>query len=1611
MNMETEAPMIIDPTDPSEARRLETIQNLMEEIEGYEAESAFASTKIKEATLAMTHAEQEQMPPLELIRDQWIAKRIKIAEFMENAANLLHQLKRKDRERSQAKREEREKQKSHDSRLQTLLKARPSKLFMKENGNPEDFIKSFMEFIETRIPDKESRKDFIVPILADSLKDDPKHSVFIKKLDADKIEYWDLSILKREYLNHFAGQSWQASLAGQLANIAMGFEQPADYISRIIRTTSQLGIRADQPMDDGLRIILKGWYYQLPHNIQLMMASQMEVIYRRGTIQMYLDAIQKHVPQKPDRIESCPLYCPYCPSKVDYSCNCPTMRRLHSKRLSKDKGSFEKKLKNDFAPGTPVESSGRSNEPSGKKCFRCQEPNWTRDHRCKKGKEKSISSAVITCPTNTEIPEVLGEWERYSLDRELEGGAYVSTAFTPSENKVIFRPKISLFLNGSHINNLYVDTMSDFSLITPGLYAKIASNPATNLNQVNLPNLRAANGKALNLVGKVDIKIERGIHKLIHPFLISSDLPSPIEGLLGNDVLSLLGISLTGLDEPGKGLEGVKESVVASVVETTEHSKGNDLGLTLGEAISRIELADKNASDYSHVLFTYRARLQEEIKPLLLINEQLKGFCTHSAAEIKFKTTDEIPVNVRQYELPFVHRPTVDKQIQTWLEEGVIEPCESNDHYNNPVLVVPKFMITGQIKGWRTCIDPRQINAKIIDSTYPLPLARDIFDRLAGCVIYTVIDLKSGFNQIIISFPDRKKTAFTWNKKVYQFVGAPFGFKTIPQDFQRLMDKIFQDLDCTVIYIDDIIVASHTFADHVRHVTEVIERLNKFNLKLSVSKMVLAVPEVIVIGNRVSKEGVTVAVEKLEKMEYWKGPVKTLKQLQQRLGFTNYFREYCPMYSKLMAPLESLRSKDSKIVWLPEHDRILDQFKKILSQQIMIQFPDFSQPLIVGTDASKYGLGAVLYQVDGAQDLNDPVELIIKKPKRYIRFASRSLSGSERNYGAPQRELLGVLFALRSFRAYLYGRRFRLLTDHQALTYMLNRPKVSSVIMNWLDEILLFNFKIEHLPGIKNILPDAISRIYDFDDREPDIKVTLMTVEDDAQDSDIPVITDPALKQLYIERSHVVGHFGAADMARTIRATKNAYWPNMVKDCQKHVSACIPCQRYNIGKLGYHPPKNIQALLPLDHLCIDLKQMPPSMKGNCYYLLVVDVATRFLFLRPLQSKTAYAVAQQLLVLFCDLGFPKILQSDNGTEFVNEIMTALKKIANIDERLISAYNHRSNGIAERAIQSTSQAVYKQVGGLISQWDDYLPAIQHAFNTRVIELHGSSPYALLFGRAPNGFEDFRDTDNSLEKEDDRMQRLTFINSVVFPAIFEKVAKTHTKRKEYFERSHRMLKEDFPAGSQVMVLDEMRTAKHQPKYEGPFTVNRRKPSGNYELRAIDGSTYTRSPWVLKLVAPEIVKGLKLGDTIYAAVNHIVDHREVHGGAIQYRVRWEKTGPEMDTWLFEKDFVDYGPLQKYSKKMGINLRTQKLENKKVEANNSVQKNIVKKVSFSPEITEIAQVETSLARSNNQSDMEKVPMEIKLNDKQKEALGAYWKSTTGSRRVRNPAIVESDSD
>lgn len=882
--------------------------------------------------------------------------------------------------------------------------------------------------------------------------------------------------------------------------------------------------------------------------------------------------------------------------------------------------------------------------------------------KCDKSQKRTIAAA-ISVETQEE--------REMDLEEIFERSHIVASIVEPEDRPQ--RPSCQLMIQRTEVL-AFIDTMSDVSLITTSQLNQLLGKKKVRLTKMTTK-VYGANGKELPALRTIDLNVQGRKERISHRFVVVRHLVANIQCLIGLDLQSKLGITLVGQDNLEQrnlqGREVKTETDVSHLQEREMHLQGREapdkvVATTLYQVVNELEFCNKSSDKYSDTLEHYRMLLKEKLTSEIEVNNNLSGFST--AGTISFKTIDDEPVNVKQYVIPHFHRPIVDKNVQKWLETGITERVAGVPKYNNPLLVVPKRDVMGKIKDYRVCIDPRKINEKIADSTCQIPLVREIFDKLAGKKLFSLIDLKSGYNQIKVAEEDRDKTTFTWNGKAYRCIGAPFGFRNVPGDFQRIMLNSFHDMPFVMVYVDDIIIASDGFSEHESHVRQVIRRLNELNLRSNWDKCMLARDRLIILGHEVSDDGIRPCVEKLVKMDQWKAP-KTLKMLQRQLGFLNYFRDYIPKYSDLMAPVEALRSQGNDIQWTKEHDAIFAKIRSILETKVLLQFPDFEKELFVGTDASKYGIGAVLYQVnsDGS--------------KRYIRFASRALSSSERNYGAPQRELLAVLFALRSFHVYLFGHKFKVYTDHKSLTYMLGKSKLSSVIQNWMDEILTYDFTMEHLPGLLNHLPDALSRFYDEDPREETrIRYTLaMTMETEVKAdiytedmTDLEVETNAEVQQDLMARAHLRGHLGAADMARLIRSSKRVTWPNIVKDCQHFVSCCIDCQRFNIGKHGFHPPKNLTALLPFDHLVIDLKSMPLSKMGNTCYLLVVDVATRFLFIRPLPDKNRYTIARCLLRIFCDVGFPKILQSDNGGEFVNEILDAFSPLETLTRPASSSF---------------------------------------------------------------------------------------------------------------------------------------------------------------------------------------------------------------------------------------------------------------------------------------------------------------------------------------------------
>jgi hypothetical protein len=287
--------------------------------------------------------------------------------------------------------------------------------------------------------------------------------------------------------------------------------------------------------------------------------------------------------------------------------------------------------------------------------------------------------------------------------------------------------------------------------------------------------------------------------------------------------------------------------------------------------------------------------------------------------------------------------------------------------------------------------DGRGLNAKLIEcDNHQLPTIQSIHERYAGHKYFTVLDLLQSFTQWKINEADRHKTAFTYNNIQYMFIGAPFGTKPLSHVVQRTMSYIIGPLPFAVSFIDDITIFSTTFEEHIQHVKEVLRLLTKWNLKLRLEKCHFCYPSVKNLGYIISATGILPDPMKVKEAGKWPIPV-TGKQIQSFLGLMNFFRESIPGFSHMSGPLDQLRGeKDLKQVWNEKHTECFNLLKSMLSSAPVLSYPDLNEKMILATDASNYGIGAVLYQ-----EYNNK--------KHYLRFLSSTLKGGQKNYSATKR--------------------------------------------------------------------------------------------------------------------------------------------------------------------------------------------------------------------------------------------------------------------------------------------------------------------------------------------------------------------------------------------------------------------------------------------------------------------------------------------------------------------------------------------------------------------------------------------------------------------------------
>jgi hypothetical protein len=351
--------------------------------------------------------------------------------------------------------------------------------------------------------------------------------------------------------------------------------------------------------------------------------------------------------------------------------------------------------------------------------------------------------------------------------------------------------------------------------------------------------------------------------------------------------------------------------------------------------------------------------------------------------------------------------------------------------------------------------------------------------------------------------------------------------------------------------------------------------------------------------------------------------------------------------------------------------------------------------------------------------------------------------------------------------------------------------------------------------------------------------------------------------------------------------------------------------------------------------------MPPSPDGHTTLLVVIDVFTGFTQLRACKSSTAEEIAKEIWDIFCAFGFPRILQSDNGHEFVNDLLRALVRISGVEHRFISPYNPRADGKVERAIGTLVSVIKKMVHGSKMFWPIYVPFAQYTFNRKIAALTGSSPFSLMFGRAPNEWKDFSqdppqviplDSEEKLSKwkeHQDKMVSLLLpaINTRILKAKDEMVARLNNLRKALIPKS-------ISQGTEVYLVDPMNTNKWQPKYIGPYTVVRRSQGGAYVLRDSTGDILDRHVpidqiKVLSSKEKRARQALSDGeqgddtDTKQAEqepsyeVERIVDHRGDNPSSYEYLVKWKNYPSSANSWEPIDNFEDREVIVNYWKNL----------------------------------------------------------------------------------------------
>ncbi|XP_023288921.1 uncharacterized protein LOC111674083 [Orussus abietinus] len=782
------------------------------------------------------------------------------------------------------------------------------------------------------------------------------------------------------------------------------------------------------------------------------------------------------------------------------------------------------------------------------------------------------------------------------------------------------------------------------------------------------------------------------------------------------------------------------------------------------------------------------------------------------------------PYARKPYPIPIAHREKVTEEINKMLELGIIQ--RSNSPYVNPLVVVHKK--DGSL---RLCLDARRLNSILIAGSECMQTMEVLFQECTNANVMSTLDLTSSFWQVPLHPDSRKYTAFLHQGRCYEFIVTPFGLKTSTAALVRGLEPVLRNVSAGILnFVDDILCTARTFEQH-------IEQLRRF------------------LGHVITPKGIHPDPTKLQAIQEAPSP-KNVQQLRGFLGLINFYTKFNPTHAKVITPLLQLVKKGQRWKWDEDKQLAFEKAKDSFCKEVTLQFPKKDRPFYLQTDASDYALGAVLYQ------LNDEGQ---QEP---IHFASRTLKGPELAYFTTEKELLGIVWALKKFRSYLFGSKVIIVTDHQALTFLRSCQLLNARLTRWTLAIQDYDLEIQYCKGSDNVVADYLSRASTktaakdgIDLRGPKLNrlakepnkeleglcKNLATKQD--EDDEVKALKErvrttgdthyrlegnklliqkggwykymvPSLYvDLLINECHeIYGHCGAKKCYLILRET--FYFPRCYKRIRKRLSACDSCQRNKIYTVGsFAEMQNIIPRKPRELASVDFYGPLPTGKGGVKYIpAIIDVFSKVTALYALKRATAEATLKCLRDRYIPrFGTPKKLLSDQGTQFTSDKWREGLQQEGIQHILTSIRHPQANPV-ERTNRELARYFRTFLNNQHSRWADWLDVLEDGINHAYHEATGCIPMQLHDDiRPPRPWERWLE---SYPRNIAHPERLVFA--------YKNITREGRRRAQRFNKQHKIT--EYNVGDLVLVRalnvskpEKNISAKFLPLYERPYEVAR--------------------------------------------------------------------------------------------------------------------------------------------------------------------------------------------